>query len=66
MYFVQLQFPFVKSKLFLFLGTSKIRAEKISEAHHNGKQMCEYTGRSIKDFLMILWVTKTTHSNQYL
>uniref|UniRef100_A0A670Y895 Solute carrier organic anion transporter family member n=1 Tax=Pseudonaja textilis TaxID=8673 RepID=A0A670Y895_PSETE len=37
-------------------GTSKIRAEKISEAHHNGKQMCEYTGRSIKDFLMILWM----------
>ncbi|XP_039194570.1 solute carrier organic anion transporter family member 4C1 isoform X1 [Crotalus tigris] len=37
-------------------GTSKIRAEKISEAHHNGKQMCEYTGKSIKDFLMILWM----------
>ncbi|KAL7988876.1 hypothetical protein Chor_007795 [Crotalus horridus] len=44
------------SKLFLLLGTSKIRAEKISEAHHNGKQMCEYTGKSIKDFLMILWM----------
>ncbi|KAM6473200.1 solute carrier organic anion transporter family member 4C1 [Liasis olivaceus] len=37
-------------------GTSKIQAEKISEAHHDGKQTCEYTGKSIKDFFMILWM----------
>ncbi|XP_013911099.1 PREDICTED: solute carrier organic anion transporter family member 4C1 [Thamnophis sirtalis] len=37
-------------------GTKKIRAEKISEAHHDGKQTCEYTGRSVTDFLMTLWM----------
>ncbi|XP_070599078.1 solute carrier organic anion transporter family member 4C1 [Erythrolamprus reginae] len=37
-------------------GTSKIQAEKISEAHHSGKDMSEYTGRSIKNFLMVLWM----------
>ncbi|KAJ7335736.1 hypothetical protein JRQ81_013677 [Phrynocephalus forsythii] len=38
-------------------GTRKIRAEKISEEHHSGEDpMHEYSGRSIKDFILILWL----------
>ncbi|XP_062984838.1 solute carrier organic anion transporter family member 4C1 [Elgaria multicarinata webbii] len=38
-------------------GTRKIRAEKISEAHHTGNVITdEYAGRSIKDFVLTLWM----------
>ncbi|XP_053264141.1 solute carrier organic anion transporter family member 4C1 [Podarcis raffonei] len=38
-------------------GTHKIRAEKISEAHHGGADVqSEYGGRSLRDFLLTLWM----------
>ncbi|XP_044302084.1 solute carrier organic anion transporter family member 4C1 [Varanus komodoensis] len=38
-------------------GTHKIQAEKVSETHHNGTVVnAEYAGRSMKDFLLALWV----------
>uniref|UniRef100_A0A8D0C2Z1 Solute carrier organic anion transporter family member n=1 Tax=Salvator merianae TaxID=96440 RepID=A0A8D0C2Z1_SALMN len=38
-------------------GTEKIQAEKISEAHQHGKDVhTEYGGRSLKDFLLTLWM----------
>ncbi|XP_020650078.1 solute carrier organic anion transporter family member 4C1 [Pogona vitticeps] len=38
-------------------GTHRIRAEKISEAHHSGEGPVHgYSGRSMKDFILTLWL----------